>query len=82
MAHSSRPTAEAVIPRYIICIIIGVLAGNCIFSEENPNPASIAAIPKNIITLTHVVTRDGVVQANEIIKFLLPDLQGLDLELG
>jgi len=32
--------------RYTISTIIGVLEGNYIFKEENPNPASIAAIPE------------------------------------
>ena len=45
MAHNSRPTAEAVIPKYIIWISMGVVDGNCIFSDEKPKPASIAAIP-------------------------------------
>ena len=80
MAHNSRPTADAVIPRYIICIMVGVVDGNCILREENPKPASIAAIPKN--NRFHLVTRDGVVETNEIVEFLLPDLQSLDLELS
>jgi hypothetical protein len=45
MAQSSKPTAEAVIARYMISIKTGVESGNCIFSEENPKPANIAAIP-------------------------------------
>ena len=46
IAQSSSPTAEAVNARYTISTIKGVLDGNCIFKEENPNPASIAAIPE------------------------------------
>jgi len=49
MAQSSKPTAEAVIARYMISTIIGVEDGNAIFREENPKPANIAAIPTYII---------------------------------
>jgi hypothetical protein len=49
IAHSSSPIAEAVIPRYKISTIVGVEAGNCIFREEKPKPASIAAIPKQLM---------------------------------
>jgi hypothetical protein len=49
IAQSSKPTAEAVIARYIISTIIGVEAGNAILREENPNPANIAAIPTSFI---------------------------------
>ena len=45
MAQSSKPTAEAVIARYMISTIIGVEDGNAIFREEKPKPANIAAIP-------------------------------------
>ena len=50
IAQSSSPTAEAVIARYIISMNIGVVEGNCIFRDEKPKPASIAAIPK----VTHI----------------------------
>lgn len=46
IAHNSSPIAEAVTPRYTISNSIGVDAGKFILSDENPNPASIAAIPK------------------------------------
>jgi len=46
IAHNSRPTADAVIARYIISTMTDVSFGNYIFKELNPKPASIAAIPK------------------------------------
>ena len=46
MAQSSKPTAEAVIARYIISTRMEVSLGNYILRLEKPKPANIAAIPK------------------------------------
>lgn len=48
IAQSSKPIAQAVIERYTISITTDVPAGNCILSDENPNPANIAEIPIDI----------------------------------
>lgn len=45
IAQSSRPTEQAVIARYTISRIIEVSGGKFILKDENPKPASIAAMP-------------------------------------